>query len=386
MVRFIIKDGTHRANILNNMRSLSDTMANFGYKGGIGTLEKAIMRFEMNCRGKLDFNKDLLPKIAQWAQQFNTTDIPLLNRGVNDQRTFNSVEARYWIANAFFCNINLSNEIDYGEFTFVNLYDSPAIIAQERLLCLLCYFLMATKIDQRHIIFERKIINEDPDVLFNRDEPLNLSRILIHSDRMESKDAHGFVNFANKHFGYGRIINSCTQEEILHSCCPESFLGLMFIETMADNEVIIIRNTRRFSDYTGYGNNFGWSGPYNGKCPIQNQIVMDACFKLHGTKKNIKRDIMKAYAGFNSGNSNEYIISTGHWGCGVFGGDKEHKFLQQILAMNIIALNAIPNIGLNYSTFGEEDTKVRFFEILNNLHNKKVTIKGLYDMVLNFNL
>jgi poly(ADP-ribose) glycohydrolase len=46
-------------------------------------------------------------------------------------------------------------------------------------------------------------------------------------------------------------------------------------------------------------------------------------------KKNIKRDLLKCFAGFSNRNKNDGFdfesIATGHWGCGAFNGDKEIK-------------------------------------------------------------
>jgi poly(ADP-ribose) glycohydrolase len=44
--------------------------------------------------------------------------------------------------------------------------------------------------------------------------------------------------------------------------------------------------------------------------------------------KDIKRELIKAYAGFHVRNSNRnhaFAVTTGNWGCGVFNGDRELK-------------------------------------------------------------
>jgi hypothetical protein len=46
---------------------------------------------------------------------------------------------------------------------------------------------------------------------------------------MEDPNAPAFVNFANEQLHIGRIISSCIQEEVLFSCAPESFVGLLFV-------------------------------------------------------------------------------------------------------------------------------------------------------------
>lgn len=61
--------------------------------------------------------------------------------------------------------------------------------------------------------------------------------------------------------------------------------------------------------------------------------------------------------------SNESIV-TGHWGCGKFGGDKRHKFVQQVLAASAA------NRKLDYSVFGEDHTLNEFNQLLNYLENR----------------
>lgn len=54
----------------------------------------------------------------------------------------------------------------------------------------------------------------------------------LHDAGMEAPaHAAAFVNFANAQFGYGKFIESCTQEEILQQCCPEFNVGMLFIGT-----------------------------------------------------------------------------------------------------------------------------------------------------------
>ena len=42
-----------------------------------------------------------------------------------------------------------------------------------------------------------------------------LVQVHVHAGTMESSDARGFVDFANRYVGYKAIIPSMTQEEVL---------------------------------------------------------------------------------------------------------------------------------------------------------------------------
>ena len=64
---------------------------------------------------------------------------------------------------------------------------------------------------------------------------------------------------------------------------------------------------------------------------------MDTCLSNHFSRRNIDRDLGKAWAAF--GKTRNEIIVTGNWGCGVFGGNPVFKFLQQVCAASILVDN-----------------------------------------------
>lgn len=94
-------------------------------------------------------------------------------------------------------------------------------------------------------------------------------------------DATGFVNFANADFGFGCFIPSCTQEEILQVCCPEFNVGMLFIGRMGDEEVVNVRNCRRFSIYSGYLGTYRCLGPIRGPRIVHDILTLDACMSHH---------------------------------------------------------------------------------------------------------
>ena len=147
-------------------------------------------------------------------------------------------------------------------------------------------------------------------------------------------------------------LSSCTQEEILQVCCPEFNVGMLFIGTMMRNEVVNVTNCRRYSSYTGYGNSFTCAGPLAaGQTVIQDILTIDACYSGHFSIPNQLRDINKAFTSFSS-HANHYpseelrCISTGKWGCGVFGGVVAHKFLQQLISARLAG------VAIEFSAFG----------------------------------
>jgi poly(ADP-ribose) glycohydrolase len=147
------------------------------------------------------------------------------------------------------------------------------------------------------------------------------------------------IDFANKDIGFGI---TGTQEEMLFGSSPELCISMLFCDTLEENEGISITGARRVSLFNGYGLNV----TLKSFLPIDHQtwrnrivIAIDALdlsdyvensFQKQIEPSNLKRELVKAYAGFSCVlNKN---ISTGHWGCGAFNGDKSVKALIQILA------------------------------------------------------
>ena len=181
----------------------------------------------------------------------------------------------------------------------------------------------------------------------------------LHADAMEAVCADGFVNFANSNFGYGCFIPSCTQEEILQMSCPEFNVGMLLIGTMRDDEVVNVRGCRRYSQYTGYLDSYECVGAWPDRT-IATILTLDACTHAHFSRAALLRDVRKAYTSYAAlaaatggggevGAGDAAVVSTGRWGCGVFGGLPTHKFLQQLVAARLAG------VRLEFSTFGQPD-------------------------------
>jgi len=214
--------------------------------------------------------------------------------------------------------------------------------------------------------------------------------VLIHDGAMEIPTANAFVNFANRNYGYGKFIPSCTQEEILQVCCPEMNVGMLFYGVMDDDSVVLTHGVRRFSSYSGYLRGFRFEGGLGGRDGVgayedQTIVTMDASFHGQYTDEGNLRDTKKAYLGWKAsldwhlrrpsgvgvkddlsgggvrGNSElkrTLQISTGQWGCGMFGGVVAHKFLQQVIAAQLVNRdNDDGNVRLFFSCFHDPAMK-----------------------------
>lgn len=123
---------------------------------------------------------------------------------------------------------------------------------------------------------------------------------------------------------------------------------------MKDDEVVNVRNVRRFSTYSGYLDSFRCQGPMK-DVVVQDILTMDACYDQHFTVESMQRDLNKAYGAFRAHAASSEtekcpVISTGKWGCGAFGGISAHKFVQQALAAKVAG------VELDFSAFGDPES------------------------------
>ena len=190
----------------------------------------------------------------------------------------------------------------------------------------------------------------------------NVTYIIIQQGSLFDSKASFFIDFANKYIGGGALSGGCVQEEILFAVEPEAIVSMFFMEVMDDNDAIRIDNLIQYSDYSGYGMSFKFEGNAikNENIKKYNIIAIDAVctFSSGGVEsESVERDLIKAYVGFNLINFEdekveklEKTIATGNWGCGVFGGDFELKFIQQWLAATYAGVKK-----LYYYTFGKKE-------------------------------
>ena len=221
---------------------------------------------------------------------------------------------------------------------------------------------------------------------------------LVEKGSLFNGQAKYCVDFANKYIGGGALSGGCVQEEILFAVEPEATVAMLFMEVMDKNDAIGIFNTIRYSNYTGYGYSFEFKEsaiPEDyAKIKKHKIIAIDAipCYSnysnnfqnyLKQQKEDIKRDIHKAFVGFNIINLDtepeiEKTIATGNWGCGAFGGNHILKFYQQWVAATYAGIQR-----LDYYTFEDEEMKKVILDF-ENIKNKFKTGNDLYNFILNY--
>ncbi|CAK92261.1 unnamed protein product (macronuclear) [Paramecium tetraurelia] len=203
------------------------------------------------------------------------------------------------------------------------------------------------------------------------DQQCPLSQFQKNKGRCEDYENSILVNFADKNVG-GLSLDSLNiaQEEVLMLTHPEALISMLFMEPMNDNEAILIKNLIKFNDYDGYGQTFRqkeedyfkWNSnsslkqnnefsqrqqdlnkqndAHNKKIITNHILCMDAIFysnwQIQFDEKYINRELVKSYIAFSLAldHTDSKYVSTGKWGCGIFNGDIQLKFLIQLLAFS----------------------------------------------------
>jgi poly(ADP-ribose) glycohydrolase len=321
------------------------------HEGRLVSLCEAIQRFDAFVRTQepsFHFYEALLPKIRAWAMDTAVHGpIPLSRSSEPSRIELSQRRVRHLLAAAFFLG---TTEVETGgSLSFWDIYRKPVSEAVERVLCLLAYFYQADRAgEEPTIAFSRFVLTPDAtpawDTITTR---VVASRVNLHTDRMEDAEAPVFVDFANRDLHIHCVAPSLTQEEVLFSMCPESFVGILFCERLLPTEVLTICGVRRFCEYSGYLSSFRFTG-FHPTQPTLEILVADAVRSGQFSDANIRRDLNKIYLGFRSCKGTR--VSTGHWGCGAFGGDRTLKFLQQVCAATVA------DVLLDYSTFRDEES------------------------------
>lgn len=328
---------------------------------------------------EIDFWRQLFPKLLKWLIDPLPECLPLFPSGKNKLASFSIAQVRSILANCFFLNIKSTGIDTYGDLSFSLSFSATDRIYLERTKCFINYFIreyFEENLEFPDMVIERVHVEKHslPDWK-NLENKLSTENIFVHSKRMEdcldnnqldvfkqSDQNITMVDFANKQIHIGWIAPSLTQEEILFSCVSECFLSLLLCEQLKDNEAVLIKNVRRSVEYKGYFLSFRVLNTIK-NAPLMDVTIIDATFQNSFHSTQIIRDLNKAWIGYQHCGER---ISTGHWGCGAFGGNPAFKFLQQLCVASVL------NKKLSYSTFMDEACKQKFNLLLEKTNGKSV--------------
>ncbi|CAL8135947.1 unnamed protein product [Orchesella dallaii] len=376
-------------------------------------MENALSRYDADVQSKTDFmtltHPDIklclpstIPIIVQHALKLPAllaTPIPFLKAHENKTIYMTKRLVASLLANAFFCTLPPEKD-EMPDINFHRIFNTAARGngKAEKLKCILNYFQQIgppgrnPEKDDQIISFERRVIHDRKDWARSTK---NLTNVNIEPIK-RIEEAHGClqVDFANKRVG-GAILNEgAVMEEIMFATCPDLIISRLFTEPLKDEEVLVINGAEQYSNYEGYCGNFHYAGPTKGpKYRVENLgrictqiVVMDALkFKQYEMEtqfeqRNIDRELHKAYVGFLIPIGGLNIpIATGNWGCGVFNGDVEIKFLIQWMAASEAGRTL-----MIYHTIGDAMQAQEIKSIEEFLTKKNINIGELYNAMVGY--
>ena len=298
--------------------------------------------------------------------------------------------------------INISNQLNSFQIFQVLNAGNGTLFQIAR--CFLNYLTTIGRwISENNPILEEKIIYIRENI--NRNNwnftmmNLNLCPVnFIQQGSLFDSNASYCVDFGNKYIGGSILMGGCVQEEILFAINPEAIVAMLFMEEMDENDAIGIFNTIQYSKYKGYRKTFSFDGnmvSYSGSIKKHRIIAIDAGQNdkqllninkdFNKYKEIILRDLYKAYAGFNlinSENNYQKSIATGNWGCGVYQGIHQLKFLEQWIAASFAGVQR-----LDYYTFNEKkmEDAIQYYQNIKNNNDAGSLLKYLIGYILDMN-
>ena len=364
--------------------------------------------FENNYLQYLDEekNKKVLKNICEWciksSHVLSDGDLYILERKVESKITLTSEQCICILSLAFF---DLWRTVGYARFSFKNWFKQGETNKQ-KILCLLNYFdTVSKRFDsdrQNKIEFQRNVLSlpvlqQYMHELNTSNEPL--IRIDFFDGPMNPSLQCVESVFANKVVGGGVLDRGLAQEEIKYITCPECLVVVllsyesefgkeaMYKNSMDIHESFCINGAEIFSEYKGFKETFKFSDRYFDRREITKKkmesrlLIFDAIDLrtfVNGAKEQFhdlikRRDITKLLSSFSfvdtDRNGNRLCLSTGHWGCGVFGHDHTLICLMQWLVASLF------KIPLKYFLFDEHKINL---DLIEQYRKEGYTVTDLY--------
>ena len=215
------------------------------------------------------------------------------------------------------------------------------------------------------VTFERLVCNDDM-AWDPQGRSMKVVDIEVHLDGRIGDKEQVEIDFANKHVGFG---TTGTQEELMLGTSSESCVIVLFNEVLDPHEAVLMVGAKKYGDFTGYGQQARYTGPFLGLWDWQSRkiIAIDA---ICGPRDQLgdltmRRELKKAWTGFQAGAGE--CLSTGHWGCGAFGGDQGVKCLVQVMAASMAGVRK-----LDFYSFGDQKFYDKFTEAMKAAKDREV--------------
>ncbi|CAJ0602525.1 unnamed protein product [Cylicocyclus nassatus] len=331
-----------------------------------------------------------IAKLAVKAKSLIVEPLPLLLADQTGSVTLSQEQCACLLANGFFCTFP-KEASTFNKINFFKIFQTADHLSHVRLQFLLHYFsLVLEKMPTGCVSFCRAALKKDAIPNWEEEKSQLHSLAVVSEVPIEDVVACAQVDFADEAIGGLILSTPIDQEEIRFLICPELIVSCLLCEKMGPLEAIHIVGAQRYSGYDGYSSTVEWK-PYDSydceerdsfRRVISDIIAIDALPFSDSShqyeKKNIDRELNKAFSGFMSEKSDARPIATGGWGCGVFGGDKELKSLIQIIAAAKAGRDMI------YCTFNNKQFEDSLLNMYDVLLEKNITIGALYKALVSY--
>ncbi len=337
-----------RERSLPDFKALEDVLTTFQLDLEVGTL-----RTVLDTMNPSYFFSTVLPVVCNRALQmptlFPSGKLPVLSpSGEATSLTLTREQVACLLSHMFLCTLEPPQWSQYWA-NFGIWYNSGSLPARAYIQTLLTYFTQLADGSGQYdrasgqpglVTFHRRVLSVPPD--WNSLPTVISEEMLIPSHELEPPTAvDAEVDFANKDVGFGV---SGSQEEVLLGMSPEACVVMLVVPTLHENETLVIQGARRVGRYKGIGRQVKFVEPWSEARDWSSRsiIAMDALELdveesqdqiLEVMPQNLHRELNKAYCGFAPFRGEPFsLVSTGHWGCGAFGGHKYTKALIQVMA------------------------------------------------------
>mmetsp|Transcript_7747 Transcript_7747/g.11414 ORF Transcript_7747/g.11414 Transcript_7747/m.11414 type:complete len:440 (-) Transcript_7747:30-1349(-) len=299
---------------------------------------------------------DFFCRVATFALEVDflfPNGVPMLLQRSNAKADLSLQQVRCLLALMFFCCFP-KQEKSYDlpkRYHFYELFTEnrkPTWVKLAKLQCVYNYFSREVQLNQK-ITFKRNYLAGSLNWSNCSKE---LSEVTIEESQTSTEELRDklMVDYANCYIGGGVLSAGAVQEEIMFLKLVEPIVSLLFTEKLLDNEALVIIGTQRYNETTGYSNTFNWKSDFVEGFSLDEQgranshlTCIDA-LNYSGKEwtqyqaNSIQRELQKAYVGFMSEGDTKEVVA-GRWGCGVFAGDDQLKFLIQWLAASALSKN-----------------------------------------------
>lgn len=318
-----------------------------------------------------EWEKEIFPYLAKLILKTpelfpNDIDVHLLVQGSQEKVRLSWEQCACLLAHMFMCTtLDQKSRSIPKPYNFSKLFTledqkqaANNIVRAQKIHCLYSYFQQVVKKKQEEetfVVFKRLVYEENQmggcDVFAWASCNSGLLQIDIRpTGGIEEAKGCLEIDFANKYLGGGVLGNGAVQEEIMLMTSPEGLVGILFCESMKEDEAILIQGAGMLCEYQGYARSFKFNGKKEEKYDItssrivdRNIIAIDALdlrderIPTQFSSQLLLRELNKAYIGFLGvpeldEETKRKPVATGRWGCGIFAGNVQLKFILQWIA------------------------------------------------------